>query len=200
MVDVLQLPDEIICCNGFHVDGSEALCIMLKRFAYPCRYLDLLPRFAKPVPQSCMASNHVMNLIYTQWNHLLTDLDQPWLSPANLQQFSEMIHRQGGTLQNCWGFVDGTLRPVSRPGRNQRVLYNGHKKFIPLNFSQLCPQTGLLQICRLYGPVEGMNKRQHNIRSVSSSPRPRLLRCVKQKAHNSHALAGQNTDSIFKIG
>ena len=75
MLDVLQLPDEIICYNGFHADGSEALCIMLKRFAYPCRYLGLMPRFAKPVPQLCMVSNHAMNLIlYTQWNHLLTNL------------------------------------------------------------------------------------------------------------------------------
>ena len=51
MLDVLQLPDEIICYNRFHVDGFEALCIMLKRFAYPCRYLDVMLRFAKPVPQ-----------------------------------------------------------------------------------------------------------------------------------------------------
>ena len=66
MLDILQLHDEIICYN---VDSYEALCIMLKRFEYPCRYLDLMPRFAKPVPQLCMVSNHVINLTYTQWNH-----------------------------------------------------------------------------------------------------------------------------------
>ena len=90
--------------------------------------LDLMPRFAKLVPQLHMVSNHVMNLIYTQWNHLLTDLDQPWLSPANLQQVAKVIHRKGGALRNFCSFVDGTVRPVSRPGRNQRVLYSGHKK------------------------------------------------------------------------
>ena len=147
MLDVLQLPEEITCYNGFHVDGSEALCIMLKRFTYPCRYLALMPRFAKPVLQLCMVSNDVMNLIYTQWNHLLTDLDQPWLSLATSQQFADVIHRKGSALQNCWGFVDGTIQPVRRPGRNQRVLYNGHKKFTPLDCSQLWSQTCLLQIC-----------------------------------------------------
>ena len=166
MLDVLQLPDEIICYNRFHVDGFEALCIMLKRFAYPCRYLDVMLRFAKPVPQLCMASNHVMNLIYTQWNHLPTDLDQPWLSPANLQQFAEMIDSNGGALQTCWAwvFVDGTVRPVSRPGRNQRVFHNGHKKVHSIKFQSVVAPKGL--VANLYGPVEAMNKRQHNIRSA----------------------------------
>ena len=155
MLDVLQLPHEIICYNRFHVDGFEALCIMLKRFAYPCRYLDVMVRFAKPVPQLCMASNHVMNLIYTQWNHLLTDLDQPWLSPANLQQFAEMIDSNGGALQTCWAwvFVDGTVRPVSRPGRNQRVFHNGHKKVHSIKFQSVVAPKGL--VANLYGPVEG---------------------------------------------
>ena len=150
MLDVLQLPDEITCYNGFRVDGSEALCIMLKRFAYPCRYLDLIARFAKPVPQLCMVSNHVMNLIYTQWNHLLTDLNQPWLSPANLQQFAEVIHhRKGGALQNCWGFVDGTVRPVQSVALAEikEHFTMDIRKFIPLNFSRLWPQMALLQIC-----------------------------------------------------
>ena len=166
MLDVLQLPDEIICYNRFHVDGFEALCIMLERFAYPCRCLDVMLRFAKPVPQLCMASNHVMNLIYTQWNHLLTDLDQPWLSPANLQQFAEMINSNGGALQTCWAwvFVDGTVRPVSRPGRNQRVFHNGHKKVHSIKFQSVVAPNGL--VANLYGPVEAMNKRQHNIRSA----------------------------------
>ena len=148
MLDVLQLPDEIICYNGFHVDGSEVLCIMLNRFAYPCRYLDLMPTFAKPVPQLCMVSNHVMNLIlYTQWNHLLTDLDQPWLSPANLQQFAEMIHRK---VVHCK--TAGALLTVPSDQSVALVEIRGYftmdiRKFIPLNFSQLLPQTGLLQIC-----------------------------------------------------
>ena len=45
-VEVLQIPDEIRCCNRVIVDGIEALCIFLKRSAYPCRYSDMLARFA----------------------------------------------------------------------------------------------------------------------------------------------------------
>jgi len=37
LTDVLTLPDGIICYNGVNVDMVEAICIFLKRFAYPYR-------------------------------------------------------------------------------------------------------------------------------------------------------------------
>jgi hypothetical protein len=36
---LLELPVEIKCYNGLKVDNIEGLCIFLKRFAYPCRYV-----------------------------------------------------------------------------------------------------------------------------------------------------------------
>ena len=48
---VLQVPDEIVCYNGTKASDIEALCIFLERHAYPCRYLDLIHRFARPVPE-----------------------------------------------------------------------------------------------------------------------------------------------------
>ena len=50
LCQTLQIPFEIKCYNGTVVSGIEALCICLKRLAYPCRYLDMIPRFARPVP------------------------------------------------------------------------------------------------------------------------------------------------------
>ena len=63
-----------------------------------------------------------------------------------------MIHNKNAPLQNCWGFVDGTVRPVCRPGENQRVLYNGHKRIHALTFQSVVAPNGL--IANLYGPVE----------------------------------------------
>ena len=46
-------------------DKVEALCIFLKRLAYPCRYQDLMLGFGqRAVPQLCMTSNQVQNSIY----------------------------------------------------------------------------------------------------------------------------------------
>ena len=54
-------------------------------------------------------------------------------------------------LDNCWGFIDGTVRPLCRPGENQRILYNGHKHAI--KFQSVVTHNGL--IANMYGPVEG---------------------------------------------
>ena len=79
----------------------------------------MIPRFGRPVPQLCMTSNHIMDFIYTNWNYLLSDMTQPCLSSANLEALANSIHQSGAAFDNCWGFVDGTVRPVCRPGRNQ---------------------------------------------------------------------------------
>ena len=103
---VLQVPDEIMCYNGTKVSHIEALCIFLKRHAYPCRYLDLIHRFARPVPELCIINNFVLKFLYERWGHLFTTMNQQWLSPNNLQVFANAIHDKGAPLENCWGFVD----------------------------------------------------------------------------------------------
>ena len=139
--------------NGVKVDRIEALSMYMKRFAYPCRYADMVPMFARPIPQICMITNEVTNFIYSRWRHLLSDLNKPWLSREFLQQFADKIHEKGAALTNCWGFVDGTVRGISRPEKNQRVLYNGHEKIHSIKFQSVAAPNGL--IANLYGPVEG---------------------------------------------
>ena len=67
---VLQFPDEIVCYNGTKVSDIEALCIFLKRHAYPCRYLDLIHRFARPVPELCIINDFVLKFIYERFKNL----------------------------------------------------------------------------------------------------------------------------------
>ena len=61
--------------------------------------------------------------------------------------------KKSGALDNCFGFVDGTVWPVSRPGKDQRVLYNDHKKVHAIKFQSLAVPNRL--VANLYGPVEG---------------------------------------------
>ena len=51
--DALDLPNEITChlYNGLVVNCTEALCIVLSRLAYPCRYVDMVSLFGRSVPQ-----------------------------------------------------------------------------------------------------------------------------------------------------
>ena len=65
----------------------------------------------------------------------------------------QCFRRVMGALENCFGFVDGTVRPICKPGKNQRVLYNGHKKVHAIKFQSLAVPNGL--VANLFGPVEG---------------------------------------------
>ena len=43
LADTLGIPEIVKCSQGTICGREEALCILLKRFAYPCRYSDLIP-------------------------------------------------------------------------------------------------------------------------------------------------------------
>ena len=49
--------------------------------------------------------------------------------------------------------MDRTIRQISRPGDNQHVVYNGHKRVHALKFHAVVIPSGL--VANLYGPVEG---------------------------------------------
>ena len=151
--DLFEIPEEIRCYNAMVFNKEEAL-YYLKRFAYPCRYQDLMLRFGqKAVPQLCMISSQVQNIIYENWGFLMRNMNQNWLSRRNLELFAEVIHTKGAPLDNCWGFADGTTRPVYRPGQNQRLLFNGHKRYHCIKFQSVVAPNG--SIANLFGPVEG---------------------------------------------
>ena len=121
LIDVMSFPDAFTCHNGLKFDAVEVICIFLKRFAYPCRYLDMIPRFARPVLQLCLIRNLVMDHVCTHQNHLLSTFNQLWLSANCLKTFANAIFQKSGALQNCLGFVDGTVKPVFRMDSSNSV-------------------------------------------------------------------------------
>ncbi len=123
-----------------------------------------------------MITNTIVEDLYERYSHMLHDLDQPWLSSENLQIFATTIHNKGAVLDNCWGFVDGTVRPICRPKRNQREVYNGHKRVHALKYQSVVAPNGL--IANLYGPVEG---RRHDSRMLAMSG---LLEKLQQHSYS----------------
>ena len=88
----------------------------------------MISQFRRPLPELCLVSNPVMNFVYDRWEHLLKTMNQQWIAPFNLQLFADTIHASVSLLDNCCGFTDGTVGPICGPRKNQRILYNGHKK------------------------------------------------------------------------
>ena len=153
--EALQIPEVFKCKQRSRIDGMEGLCMILKRFAYPCRYSDMVHRFGRPVPVLSMAANAVTNYVFDTHGHLITDWNPNILHRQALLQYSQAIRAKGAPLNNCFGFIDGTVRPISRPGRNQRIVYNGHKRVHALKFQSVALPNGL--IGNLYGPVGTQN-------------------------------------------
>ena len=75
-----------------------------------------------------------------------------------------MIEQAGAALDNCWGFVDGTVRPVCKPRENQRAIYNGHKRVHSIKFQAFVLPNGL--VGNLFGPI---GARRHNIFMLAAS-------------------------------
>lgn len=150
LMEALRIPHEISVKRCSACRGLEALCILLKRFAYPVRYCDMVPLFARSVPELCRIVHFMMNLIYEENSFRLTSWNQPFLSPENLQLYAHHIHDKGAPLANCFGFIDGTVRPMCRPQKQQREVYNGHKRVHCLKFQSICLPNGL--IANLSGP------------------------------------------------
>ena len=125
--------------------------MLLRRLSYPCRYGDMIQRFAKPVPVFSMVTNTLIDYIYEIHGQRITHWNPAILDPDHLEMYAAAITSRGSPLYNCFGFIDGTVRPIARPGENQRILYNGHKRVHAIKFQSIVLPNGL--IGNMYGPV-----------------------------------------------
>ena len=57
--------EEILRYNNVPVECVETLCTFLKIFCYPCRYVDIIPIFARPIPQLSIICSHVTDEVYS---------------------------------------------------------------------------------------------------------------------------------------
>ena len=149
--EALRILESFTCINGTVATGLEGLLIFLKRFVYPCRLGDMIPRFGRSIPELRLILSEVTEFLVNTHGHLLRDMDQPWLRPAQLELFAWAISQKGAALENCWGFVDGTVRPICRPGEHQRIMYNDHKRVHGIKFQSVVAPNGLM--ANLFAPV-----------------------------------------------
>ena len=106
LADAIQIPAYFKCDQGTVCDGIKGLWILLKRFAYPCRYSVMVLIFGRPVPEFCMINNLVMDWIYSQHRHRIMNWNPDILSPIQLENYAEALFNKGAPLNNCFGLVD----------------------------------------------------------------------------------------------
>ena len=151
LLEALQLPQSFTCHQETICDGIEALWITLRRFPYPCKYSDLIPRFGHPVAELSMLCNLVMDTINQEHNHRVIQWNNTLLSPPLLESYARAIASKRSPLPNCVGLLDETVRPICRPKQNQRTVCNGHKRVHGINYQSVVLSNGM--IANMYGPV-----------------------------------------------
>ena len=120
--------------------------MLLRRLAYPCRYSGMIPRFGRSTPVLSMVTNEVLDFIYNTHSHKITGWNYALLFLALLQTYADAVNAKGAALNNCFGFINGTVTPMARPGENQRVVDNGHKGVHALKFQALALPNGMIGI------------------------------------------------------
>ena len=92
-----------------------------------------------------------MDNILNNRGHRVSQWNDDVLNPYLLQEYADVTHEKGAPLKSCFGFIDGTVRPIARPDQQQRIVYNGHKQVHSLTFQSVALPNGL--IGNIYGPV-----------------------------------------------
>ncbi|CAN0096560.1 unnamed protein product [Ectocarpus sp. 4 AP-2014] len=105
------------------VSGREALCVLLYRLAFPCRWEDMRLVFGRSESCVCETFNWMLHFTDFKWGFLLS-LDVERLVPK-LRTFAGAIYNKDCPLTHCWASIDGTVRGIARPIRNQRFSAMG---------------------------------------------------------------------------
>ncbi|XP_055331221.1 uncharacterized protein LOC129583449 [Paramacrobiotus metropolitanus] len=87
--------------------------------------------------------------------------------------FAGAIAAKGGILRGCFGFIDGTARPISRPKHYQRQCFSGHKRHHCSKWQAVLLPNGM--IGSLYGGHRGS---MHDSTLLTSS---KVLDALQQK-------------------
>lgn len=137
-----------------------ATCIILRRLAYPSRWVDLELFFG-------LSSQVLSEVFWEALEHfdgtmqVLLGTFRDDLVTHRAVGYALSIYEQGAPLPNCIGFLDCTKIFMNRPGgvaANQRACYSGHKRAHCLNYLTITTPDGI--VLYMYGPEEG---RRHDI-------------------------------------
>lgn len=125
LTSALKIPDPFRTAIGSRFSAHEALCVLLRKWAFPARWPDLTTMFRRTSDALAGCKSELQKFLYYQWVvPKLDKLDTKRIIPR-LPLYSVAIYERGAPLNNVWGFIDGTLRPTTRPSVGQEAIYNG---------------------------------------------------------------------------
>ena len=141
----MRIPDVIIYHQGTICEGTEGLCMLLKRLCYPCRYSDMVHLFTKPVPVLCMITIQVLDYIYQAHSHRILQWNHQQLSQAkDLKDLPKLFTEKEPHLITVLLLLMGQFALFVDPALSTRGCFIVSMES---SFSLLLPQLEWLQLC-----------------------------------------------------
>lgn len=139
------LPERIITGTGNNVNRICAMCMVLRRLAYPNRLSDISSMFGLSPQSMSQIINTTISLVLEHRGHLIENLNNlGWLDQNKMRYYSQAISNKGAAINRCWAFLDGTKREISRPIINQQEYYSGHSRTHCLKYQSLLTPDGMV--------------------------------------------------------
>jgi hypothetical protein len=161
----MKLPDMIITRghSGYKVFSFEAVAILCYRLAFPNRLRSLVAVFGRSSAALSSIVNYMAIYLAHRFRRVLS-WDSARIGPQ-LPAFAAAVHVAGSPLKCVPYFLDGKKVQISRPIRDQRVTYSGHKRIHCESYHALTTPDGI--ICHIFGPERG---RHHDVWLMDRSP------------------------------
>jgi hypothetical protein len=153
MAMLLDIPSQF--GDGYEANPTTALSLVLFRLSWPKRLKDIMSLFGHQRGWLSRVFNVTCQHIYRRFQSMLRWSDRN-LTQHRLSQYCEKIHERGEPSRLVWGFVDGTVKPICKPGpysAKQKNLYCKHKHVHGMKFLAVVTPDGLISC--LAGPYEG---------------------------------------------
>ena len=83
---------------------ANKLCILLCRFAYPYRCSDMVPIFWRLGVELCLIRNTVLEWMYNNHGHRISQWNNNMLNPIQLQLYAYVVSSKRAMLNDCFGF------------------------------------------------------------------------------------------------
>jgi hypothetical protein len=179
---LLQLPELISCGKPRHTHqfrDEEGVLLLLRRLAYPCRWVELVDEFGLHVEELSELFAWMIKRVNNLYGHLLNNLNM-W--QPQIPYFAKLISDKGApNALHIFGFLDGTLRGICRPKRGQRAQYSGHKRRHGLKYQSVCLPNGI--IAHLHGPEDGRRHDRTLFRNSGVLGQLQALQAATQAHH-----------------
>lgn len=147
-----RFPEYVNVEFRYKVSGEECFLILLRRLSYPTHFTAMKDMFGRSKSALSSIFNFALDFVYQKCKHLLS-FDWERLTPSYLDRMCALNTAKGCILENCVGFIDGTVRPICRPGERQRMYFNGHKRIHALKYQSIVFPDGIIVFAD--GPYSG---------------------------------------------